>query len=112
MSERYLASVTAQLELDLNDDQDFIARLQAELADEQWTFRTVPGLAGALHVSPAAVERVLDEHEDLVRWIPARKNGQQMFVDRRRKRTKRELLITLRAYMAKEITDYWDPQPR
>lgn len=102
--------MSAQLELDLNDDLHFIARLQAELADEQWDFRTVSGLAGALQVSPAAVERILDEH-DLVRWIPARKNGEEMFVDRRRKRTFREILITLRAYMAKETTDYWDPQP-
>jgi len=103
-----------QLELDLHDDAEFVARLRRELADECWDFRTVPGLARALGVSGTAVERALDAEDKcdkLVRWIPARKNGYQMFVDARRKRTKRELLITIRAHMAAQVTNYWDLEP-
>jgi hypothetical protein len=103
-----LMAETTQLALRLeNDDAALIAALRRELADRQWDFHTVNGLAARTGVSPKAVQRLIDENPKLVRWIPARQDGRWLYVDGSRRRSGRAMLITLRSYMASTITDYY-----
>ena len=96
----------AQLALPVeNDDGPLIAKLQETLADRQWNFHTIAGLARSANVDRAAVVRVLDENPKLVRYVPLTKDGQQLFVDGSRPLRGRPLLLTLRAYFAKTIIE-------
>jgi hypothetical protein len=89
-----------QMTLELEVDADLQARIAAELLDPAFDFRTTPGVAAALGIPEAAVARVLAAAPELVRYIPVTKAGHQLFVARARRRTWREVLISVQVYMA------------
>ena len=94
----------AQLSLPVeNDDSALIAKLRKQLADPQWDFHTVEGLAERAGVAPAAVKRILKENPKLVRYVPATKGGRQLYVDGSRPRRGKALRVTLRGYLAQTI---------
>jgi hypothetical protein len=75
------------------------------LEDSRWDFRTVRGIAGELAVSEDAVLHVLNDHPEIVRWVPATNTqGEQLLVDAARPVTRKERLLSLRAGLTKSYT--------
>jgi hypothetical protein len=84
--------------------KSLVERVSDELANPEWDFRTVNGLARALGQTPAAIEQVLDENPDLVRWVGAtNEHGEQLLVRRSQPVTRRERLLALRSALAKSF---------
>jgi len=89
---------TAAVSSDLPRLEQFIEALN----NPKWEFRTIEGLAEDLDVSPEAVESILDDYPELVRWLPATDSeGRRLLVSARRPMTWKERLLRLGAYAGK-----------
>ena len=85
---------------------DLSARRVIEaLDDDRFDFRTVQGLSEALGVSEEAVQRILDDHEDLVRVSAAPgRNGEALYTLRARPVTARESLAVAQTALEKSVS--------
>ena len=88
--------------LHVDEEASLLERFKAELANPDWDFRTVSGLARALDAPRREVSGVLAENPGLVRWVAATNHrGEQLLVSADRPVTRDERYLELRSALAK-----------
>jgi hypothetical protein len=74
------------------------------VADEEYDFRTVDGVADATGLAPSLVQEILDDHEDLVRLSPVPgPNREALYTLRSRPMTRREQLALAQSVVASPV---------
>jgi hypothetical protein len=88
----------------VDQQESLVERVTKELNEPAWDFRTVSGLARSLGETPEAIEAVLDENPQLVRWVAATDTeGEQLLVSPARPVTREERYLVLRSALTKSF---------
>ena len=80
-------------------------KVLAALADPRWDFRSIPAIARATGLSEPQVEEVLERNPDLIRRsLISGAHGRPLYTLRSRKKSWRERLDNLRAFLTKSVS--------
>lgn len=80
-------------------------RVLEALAEPQWDFRTIDGIAKETGLTPGEIKKALNAHPDLVRRsLVTDRLGRSLYTLRERPIQRREKLALLQVFLTKSIT--------